>query len=112
LHAAERLAEQRIDAGVLHVHTVKPLDRTALIKHAQHVPLVVTVEEHLLAGGFGSAVLEVLSDEMGAAMPVVVRIGLPDAFPSGYGDQTGALRRAGLNEHSIADRVLAAARGL
>jgi transketolase C-terminal domain/subunit len=70
------------------------------------------VEEHLLAGGFGSAVLEVLSDEMGAAMPAVVRAGLPDAFPTGYGDQAGLLRRAGLDEQSIADRVLNAARGL
>jgi transketolase len=112
LHAAERLADRGIMAGVLHVHTVKPLDRAALISHAQRVPLVVTVEEHLLAGGFGSAVLEVLSDEMGAVMPVVVRAGLPDAFPSGYGEQTAALRRAGLDEHSIADRVLTAVRGL
>lgn len=112
LHAAERMAGQGVQAGVLHVHTVKPLDRAALIAHAQRVPLVVTVEEHLLPGGFGSAVLEVLSDGMGASMPVVVRAGLPDAFPSGYGDQTSALRRAGLDERGIVDRVLTAVRGL
>jgi transketolase len=112
LHAAERLAKQGIKAGVLHVHPVKPLDRAALVRHAQRVPLVVTVEEHFLAGGFGSAVLEVLSDELSAAMPVMVRVGLPDAFPTGYGDQNAALRRAGLDEHSIADRVLTAVRGL
>jgi len=112
LHAAERLARRGFEAGVLHVHTVKPLDRAALITHAQRVPLVVTAEEHLLAGGFGSAVLETLSDEMGAAMPVVVRVGLPDAFPSGYADQSRALLRAGLDEHGIADRVHTAAQGL
>lgn len=112
LHAAERLAGQGIDAGVLHMHTVKPLDRETLIRYAQRVPLVFTVEEHLLAGGFGSAVLEVLSDELGVAMPVVIRAGLPDAFPGGYGDQAGALRRAGLDERTIADRLRAAVRGL
>jgi transketolase len=110
LHAAEFLAAEGVQAGVLHVHTVKPLDQDALIAHAQRVPLVVTVEEHLLSGGFGSAVLEVLSDRMGGAMPVVVRAGLPDAFPTGYGDQTGALRRVGLDERGIADRVLTAVR--
>lgn len=112
LHAAQRLAGWGVEAGVLHVHTVKPLDRVTLTAHAQRVPLVVTVEEHLLAGGFGSAVLEVLSDDLGATMPVVVRAGLPDAFPVGYGDQTCALRRAGLDEHTIADLVLSAVRRL
>jgi hypothetical protein len=80
LHTAERRAGQGVKAGVLHVRTVKPLDRAALIAQAQRVPLVVTVEEHLLSGGFGSAVLEALSDGMGASMPVVARAGLPDAF--------------------------------
>ena len=53
LHAAETLAGHRVDVGVLHVHTVKPLDRLSLTASAQRVPLVVTVEEHFLAGGFG-----------------------------------------------------------
>ncbi|MEV4539005.1 transketolase C-terminal domain-containing protein [Asanoa sp. NPDC049518] len=112
LHAAERLAVQGMEVGVMHVHTIKPLDRAALVAQARRVPLVFTVEEHLLAGGFGSAVLEVLSDDLGPAMPVVVRAGLTDAFPGGYGDQTAALRRVGLDEQSIADRVLAAVRAL
>jgi transketolase len=108
LHAAETLAGHGVDVGVLHVHTVKPLDRLSLTASAQRVPLVVTVEEHFLAGGFGSAVLEVLSDELGGAMPVVVRAGLPDAFPGGFGDQDSALERVGLSQAAIVRRVLAA----
>ena len=93
------------------MHTVKPLDRLSLTASARRVSLVVTVEEHFLAGGFGSAVLEVLSDELGGAMPVVVRAGLPDAFPGGFGDQDSALERVGLSQDAIVRRVLAAVRG-
>ena len=111
LHASKTLRGHGVDVGVLHVHTVKPLDRLSLTASARRVSLVVTVEEHFLAGGFGSAVLEVLSDELGGAMPVVVRAGLPDAFPGGFGDQDSALKRVGLSQDAIVRRVLAAVRG-
>jgi transketolase len=108
LHVADRLASGGPSAGVLHMHTVRPLDRIALVAAARCVPVVVTVEEHVLTGGFGSAVLEVLSDELGSSMPAVVRAGLPDEFPDGYGDQAALLRRAGLDEDTLLARVLRA----
>jgi 1-deoxy-D-xylulose-5-phosphate synthase len=71
-------AEEGISCGVVNARFVKPLDRALLLDQAVRVPLLVTMEDNVLAGGFGSAVLEVLQD---ANCPVPVeRIGWPDRF--------------------------------
>src|SRR5262249_18452805 len=101
LGAAAALARQQIRAGVLHVHTVKPIDAEAVVAHARTVRLVVTAEEHRVDGGLGSAVLEVLADRLAGRLPVVRRLGLPDAFPEGYGDQEYLLSKYGLDERSL-----------
>src|SRR5262249_42074172 len=62
LDAAELLEEGGIDCTVLHVPTVKPLDEAAILDHARDMPLVVTVEEHTVVGGLGSAVTDTLVD--------------------------------------------------
>ena len=103
LEAAELLAADGIDAGVLHVHTIKPLDVAALLEVAQRVRLVVTVEEHVRIGGLGSAVLEAFND---AEITVpVLRLALPDAFSHDYGSQEYVLERAGLAPAALAERV-------
>lgn len=61
LLAAERLAESGIYATVINMHTIKPLDQEAVLDAATHVGKIITVEEHQLAGGLGSAVSEVLT---------------------------------------------------
>ncbi|MBC7106168.1 MAG: transketolase family protein, partial [Firmicutes bacterium] len=77
LEAAELLERDGYRAGVLDVHTVKPLDVEALVRAARASGAVVTLEEHTVIGGLGSAVAEALSEHY----PVVVkRIGLPDTF--------------------------------
>lgn len=76
LEACERLSEQGVDAGVLHLPTVKPLDEEAVIEVAQ-AGVVVTAEEHNTIGGLGSAVAELLSAERPT---IVKRVGIPDAF--------------------------------
>ena len=58
IQAAEKLNQEGIACGVLHVHTIKPLDELQLSKLLPHVKAVVTVEEHTRIGGLGSAVLE------------------------------------------------------
>jgi transketolase len=77
LEAAERVLQHGINARVIHVHTIKPIDREAIIQAARKTGSVVTVEEHSVIGGLGSAVAEVLAEEC----PVPVRmIGVRDAF--------------------------------
>ncbi len=75
---AKKLEELGYSAAVINPRFVKPLDRELLASYAQRVTAMVTFEDHVLMGGFGSVVLEALS-EMGFSIPVV-RIGWPDRF--------------------------------
>lgn len=94
LQAADALAARGIEATVLNMHTVKPLDELALLD--LDVP-VVTVEEHWRTGGLGSAVAEVLA-ETGRR---VLRVGVPDRFVSMAGDQQFLVERSGISAESI-----------
>lgn len=75
---ARTLEQQGHSAAVINPRFIKPLDRTLIARYAERASAVVTFEDHVLMGGFGSAVLEALN-EMGIATPVV-RIGWPDQF--------------------------------
>lgn len=78
LLAADALAQEGIECGVLNVHTVKPIDRGAILDMTARVRAVLVAEEHSVHGGLGAAVLEVLEE----ARPCPVRrIGIADAFP-------------------------------
>jgi len=86
LDAAAKLAEEGIDAKVINIHTIKPLDEELVIASAKETGKVVTVEEHSIIGGLGGAVCEVLSENC----PVPVkRIGVRDVF--GESGPAGAL---------------------
>jgi 1-deoxy-D-xylulose-5-phosphate synthase len=102
LSAAEALEAEGISVAVVDARFVKPLDRTLILAEARRTGAIVTVEENVLAGGFGSAVLELLSGA-GVAAPVV-RIGLPDAFID-QGSQTELRARYGLDAAGIAEAV-------
>ena len=78
LLAADALAQEGIAAQVLNMHTVKPFDKAAILDAAARVRGMITVEEHSLIGGLGSAVLEALED--GHSIPVR-RIGVKDIYP-------------------------------
>jgi 1-deoxy-D-xylulose-5-phosphate synthase len=105
LKLASRLeAEERLSVGVVNARFVKPIDRTLLLSQAATVPLLVTMEDHVLAGGFGSAVLEALQDANCTA--AVERIGWPDKFVE-HGSTVDILRAAyGLAPEDIYRRVL------
>jgi transketolase len=107
LAAAEILRSGGLDCSVLHLHTVKPLDVETLLEAAARHALMVTVEEHVLIGGLGSAVAELLADH-GASKPLM-RLGLPDAFPGNYGTQDEMLELYGLTPAGIAASVRRAA---
>ena len=77
--AAKRLAQEGLDFGVINARFVKPLDRETIVRAVAESPLVVTVEEGALMGGFGSAVLEVAADA-GLNTSVIHRLGIPDHF--------------------------------
>jgi transketolase len=110
LGAADLLAADGISCGVLHMHTVKPIDADALTGLAVGTRLIVTVEEHVLTGGLGSAVLETLSDHLPGRIPPLRRLGLPDAFPVKYGSQQEHHKLHGLTASGIAQAVRESAR--
>ena len=102
LQAAELLAADGIAAEVVNMRFVKPLDRELLLEAAGHVKLLVTVEENVLAGGFGSAVLECLADG-GRTVPLV-RLGIPDRFVP-QGGRSLLWEECGLLPYQMAARV-------
>ena len=105
LQAAKMLESDGIDATVVHFHTIKPLDVAAVLGHARAARLVVTVEEGIAIGGFGSAVTDVLVDRLGPGMPRVKRIALPDSFTKNYGLQNDLFEVFGLTPPQIARAV-------
>lgn len=82
VHMAERtatlLTEEDLSAAVVNMRFIKPLDKEVIVRLTQEKRLLVTMEENVLAGGFGTAILESLSDE-GILVPVL-RLGIPDTF--------------------------------
>jgi transketolase len=77
VEAAEILAKEGIEAEVINIHTVKPLDKELIVSSAKKCGAVVTAEEHSVIGGLGSAVAEVVCE--GCPVPVV-RLGIEDKF--------------------------------
>jgi 1-deoxy-D-xylulose-5-phosphate synthase len=102
--AAELLAAQGVEVTVINARFAKPLDQGYLLEWAARTGLVVTLEEHVLAGGFGSAVAELLADR-GLSAVRVVRMGLPDTFVE-HGSQDLLLARYGLTPEAVAQEVL------
>jgi transketolase len=103
LGAADLLRQRGIAAGVLNMHTLKPLDQETLRHWAPRVRALVTLEEHNRIGGLGSAVAECLVDA--GVAPPLLRLGLPDAFPEHYGSQDSLLEHYGLQPAHIAHRI-------
>ncbi len=103
LVAAEKLKDAGIDAMVINLHTIKPIDEETLVEAAQKTGAVVTVEEHQLMGGMGSAVAEVLSK----LCPVPIKsIGVNDRFGES-GDPDVLLDAFGLRSKEIVEAAKA-----
>ena len=101
IEAAEKLTEEGITCGVLHIHTIKPLDELQLSKLLPLVKAVVTVEEHTRIGGLGSAVLEFTNDNMPEQSSKIIRIGIPDQFAKQYGSQESLLNHWGITVQNL-----------
>lgn len=102
LKAAELLAENDITASVYNLHTIKPLDKETLNDIFEKYNLIVTVEEHNVIGGMGSAVAEYKATM--ANTPRQVLLGFPDAFAKA-GSQKYIWEQVGITAVQIADRI-------
>ena len=103
LAAAEKLAAEGIDAKVVNLHTIKPIDEELVVKAASETGRVVTVEEHSVIGGLGSAVCDVLSAK---APTKVMKIGINDTYGES-GPAKDLVKKYGLDGDSIAEKVKA-----
>jgi 1-deoxy-D-xylulose-5-phosphate synthase len=101
--AAERLRQEGLEVGVINARFAKPLDRQTLLRAVEQLPLVVTVEEGTLEGGFGSALLEAAN---GAGLDTrhIVRLGLPDQFVE-HAERPELLASLGLDVNGICAAV-------
>lgn len=101
LEAAKMLAELGIDARVINIHTIKPLDEELILKAAKETGRIVTVEEHSVIGGLGGAVAEVLSEKCPTKL---LRIGMEDVFGES-GPATELIEKYGLDAKGICRKI-------
>ena len=103
LEASEKLAADGIDAKVINIHTIKPLDEDLIVAAAKETGKVVTVEEHSVIGGLGSAVCDVLAEK---APTKVLKIGVNDTFGES-GPAVELLKKYGLDTEGIYEKIKA-----
>ena len=101
IEAEKMLAADGINAEIINIHTIKPIDRELVVQSTLKTGKVVTVEEHSIIGGLGSAVCEVLSEE---APTKVLRIGVNDVFGES-GPALELIKKYGLDAESIYKKV-------
>jgi len=106
LEAADRLSARGLDATVVDARFAKPIDAALMAQLAAEHELLVTIEEGVLAGGFGSAVWETLN-ERGIDSPRILRLGLPDRFVT-HGPPAVLHAEVGFTGTRIAERIEAA----
>ena len=98
---AEKLAAEGINAAVINMHTIKPLDEAAVIEAAKKTGKIVTVEEHSVIGGLGSAVCDVVAQKAPAK---VLKIGVNDVYGES-GPAAELIKKYGLDADSIYEKV-------
>jgi transketolase len=99
--AAGILANDGTDVGVLHMHTIKPLDKATILKTILEAKVVLTIEEHRITGGLGSAVSELIAEEHRGKAIKFKRIGFPDTFTEELGSQTEIMDKYGITVENI-----------
>ena len=102
LKAQEMLKLSGINVRVIDIHTIKPIDKELIVKCAKETGKVITVEDHSIIGGLGTAVCEVLSEEY----PIkVIRMGIPDCFGKS-GKATALMKYFRIDAQAIYDKVV------
>jgi len=103
MEAAEKLAAEGIEARVIDMHTIKPLDEEAVLRAAKEIGKIVTVEEHSIIGGLGSAVAEVLAEQCPAELK---RVGIYDRYTES-GPAEALIHHYGLDGEGVYNAVKA-----
>ena len=105
LDAAGALGAAGIGAAVLHAPVIKPFDRQTFLQLARPVSVIVSVEEHNVIGGLGSAVAEIIAEADFDTPKRFRRLGIPDVFPDQYGSQASLLKRYDITAEKIVELV-------
>jgi transketolase len=105
LAAAESLSRVGIECTILHMPTIKPLDIEKIIELATPVRMVITIEEHSIIGGLGSAVAEIMAETNWSSPKRFKRLGIPDVFPEKYGTQASLMEYYNISEDAIIKTV-------
>lgn len=105
IKAADLLEETSLCPRVCGCASIKPLDTAALLRYFARDELVVTIEEHYLAGGFGAAVAEWLADNPGSQRARLLRLGVQDGFQATHASAVKAREACGLSPASIASAI-------
>jgi len=104
LEVSDKLKKHAINAGIIDLYRIKPINQKLLLNSLEQVKRIVTLEEHLLSGGLGSAVLETLADS-DKTIPVK-RIGIQDKYLYAYGSRKNIQSICGLDVDSVAKTTL------
>jgi transketolase len=98
------LSDDGIQARVIHLHTLKPIDQEIILKAAKETAAVFTIEEHCVIGGLGSAVAEILAEAN--LKTTFKRLALPDSFIKETGSRNYLLEKTGLSAKTITQTIL------
>jgi transketolase len=101
LDAAAQLSSAGVEATVLHAHTLKPLDTGQILARARKARVIITIEEHTLMGGLGSAVAETLMESCAGNGKRFARLGFPDVFTEELGSQNEIMNKYGLSAENL-----------
>lgn len=105
LQAIKKLERENISTGLIHFGTIKPLDIGILKKWAPKVEKIITLEENVLAGGFGSSILEAISENIPNQASKVRRVGIQDCFNENYGTQEDLFKDFNFTSNHISNLV-------
>lgn len=103
LKASKILKKKGINSNIINVHTIKPIDKKYIIEKTKGKKLIISVEEHNILGGLGSAIAECLSEQVNTAKHIM--IGINDKYSNG-GDYSYLLNHYGLTSKKIANKIL------
>jgi len=101
------LDDYDINVGIIHLHTISPLDRDLISKTLTEAENIITVEEHYRTGGLGTSILEFCNDNHPEHSHKISRIGIPDEFPKNYGSQQQLIEGWGITAISLSKLMLA-----
>ena len=103
--AAGKLEAQGIEAAIVHVPTIKPLDTELLMSYLEKISTIVTIEEHTILGGLGSAIAELIAEANFNAPKRFKRIGVPDVFADQYGSQESLMARYNITADNLVSTI-------